>query len=153
MTLAEMENLIKKLDGRLTSVEQILPTLATRDDLLATTVGLRTDLRSDLLATRGELEAEIRATRSELEAEIRATRNELQVEIRATRSALTERIDQVKHHTDVRIEDARSDIRKVAEGVASLSTSMQANTRVLEDVVKRLDRHETVLQVLVNRRT
>jgi len=47
----------------------------------------------------------------------------------------------------------RSDIRKVAEGVASLSTSMQANTRVLEDVVKRLDRHETVLQVLVNRRT
>jgi hypothetical protein len=66
---------------------------------------------------------------------------------------LTERIDQVKHHTDVRIEDARSDIRKVAEGVASLSTSMQANTRVLEDVVKRLDRHETVLQVLVNRRT
>ena len=114
MTRTEMEDAIKNLDRRLVSVEQILPTLATKDDLFAT----RADLHAEIVATRRDL---------------------------------TERIEKVKRHTDVRIEDAREDIRKVAEGVASLSTSLQANTRLLENVVQRLGRHETVLEVLVKR--
>ena len=35
MTATEMEEVLKKLDLRLTNVEQILPTLATKDDLKA----------------------------------------------------------------------------------------------------------------------
>ncbi len=35
MTATEMEDVLKNLDRRLTNVEQILPTLATKDDLKA----------------------------------------------------------------------------------------------------------------------
>jgi hypothetical protein len=35
MTVTEMEDTIKNIDGRLTRIEQILPTLATKDDLKA----------------------------------------------------------------------------------------------------------------------
>lgn len=35
MTTAEMEDVLRNLDRRLTRVEQILPTLATKDDLKA----------------------------------------------------------------------------------------------------------------------
>ena len=112
MTRTKMEDEIKNLDRRLVSVEQILPTLATKEDLLAT--------RADLFATRDDLRAEIVATRRDL----------------------TERIEEVKRHADVLNEDTREDIRKVAEGVASLSTSLQANTRLMKDVVKRLERVE-----------
>ena len=66
MTPTEMEDAIRNLDRRLMSVEQILPTLATKDDL-----------------------------------------------------------EEVKRHTDIRIEDVRDEIRKVAEGVATLTMSVQ----------------------------
>ena len=35
MTATEMEEVLKNLDRRLTSIEQILPTLATKEDLKA----------------------------------------------------------------------------------------------------------------------
>ena len=35
MTATEMEEVLKKLDHRLTNIEQILPTLATKEDLKA----------------------------------------------------------------------------------------------------------------------
>lgn len=35
MTVTEMEDTIKHIDDRLTRIEQILPTLATKDDLMA----------------------------------------------------------------------------------------------------------------------
>lgn len=158
MNLTEMEDAINNLDRRMENVEQILPTLATGDGLLATTEDLaaeihttRNELRAELQTTANELRTEIHGVRNELRAEIRTTTNELRVEIRATRDELIERVDTVKRHADMRIEDAREDIRKVAEGVASLSTSLQANTRVLEDVVRRLGRHETILETLVRR--
>jgi exonuclease VII small subunit len=94
-----MEDAINNLDGRLRSVEQILPTLATKEDL------------------------------------------------RVMGNAL----DEIKSHADVRIEDARDDIRKVAEGVAAVATSLQGTSRVLDGVVTRLDRHEVVLEAVVER--
>lgn len=160
MTHTEMEDAIKSLNKQVASVEQILPTLATREDLLGTAADLRAelvttreDLHSEIESTRSELHAEILNTRRDLHAEILSTRAELHADIVATKDDLSDRIEAVKLHTDVRIEDARDDIRRVAEGVAALSTSLQANTRVLEDVVARLDRHETILDTLVKRST
>ena len=44
MTATEMEDVLKNLDRRLTNVEQILPTLATKEDLKA--FATKEDLKS-----------------------------------------------------------------------------------------------------------
>ena len=58
MTATEMEDVLKNLDRRLTNVEQILPTLATKEDLKA--FATKEDLKAfatkeDLEAVRGEM--------------------------------------------------------------------------------------------------
>ena len=57
MTAAQMEDVLKNLDRRLTNVEQILPTLATKEDLKA-------------LATKEELKS-VRQEMKELFSEAR----------------------------------------------------------------------------------
>jgi len=94
MKLTQMEDAIRNIDHRLVAVEQILPTLATKDD-----------------------------------------------------------IADAKRHTDVRFESLRDDMGKVAEGVASLATSLQENTRVLDAAVSRLNHHDTILHVVATRLT
>ena len=83
MTKTEMEDALKNLEHRPSRVEQILPTLATRQDL------------HDAFET-------------------------------------------ARRHTDIRVEDVRDDLRKVAEGVATL-------TMVVQDMGARFERRfETV---------
>ena len=50
MTATEMEDLLKKLDLRTSRIEQILPTLATKDDLKAFAT------KDDLVAVKMELQ-------------------------------------------------------------------------------------------------
>ena len=69
----------------------------------------------------------------------------------ATKADLREAFETARRHTDVRVEDVRDDIRKVAEGVASLSTSLRTNTRLLEDVVRRLGHVEDRLERVEDR--
>src|ERR671913_187022 len=95
MTPTEMEEAIKNFDLRLRATEQILPTLATKADLQVT--------RDELLATLAS-KAELQAVRDELLAAL-ASKEELQA-VRA----------ELRRHTDIRIEDVRDDIAKVAEG-------------------------------------
>ena len=63
MTATEMEDLLKNLDLRTSRIEQILPTLATKDDLkaFATKEDLREALKS--YATKEDLEREINGVR------------------------------------------------------------------------------------------
>jgi hypothetical protein len=67
-------------------------------------------------------------------------------DLAATRRELSERIAEVQRHADVRIEDARDDIRKVAESVAvlsgrvdGLSTDVRGVAFVLDTLVTRLE--------------
>ena len=60
-------------------------------------------------------------------------------------------LDTLKRHTDIRFDDLRDDISKVAVGVASMALTVQANQKTLEVVVTRLDRHEDVLKALVRK--
>ena len=55
----------RNVDGRVTAIEQILPTLATKTDLGAAIAPLATkaELLAELLATKAELRAEIREAR------------------------------------------------------------------------------------------
>jgi ABC-type transporter Mla subunit MlaD len=98
---ADMNRVLENLDHRLRTVEQILPTLATKADL-------------ERFATKTDLE-------------------------------------QLKRHTDMRFEDLRDDISKVAEGVASIASTVRANQTTLESVVNRLETHEDVLKALARR--
>ena len=96
MTRTEMEDAITNRDRRLVSVEQILPTLATKDDLR--------------------------------EAFVTARR-----------------------HADVRLEDVRDDIRKVAEGVAALTTVVQSMGARFEAVDRRFDSIDLRFDVMDHR--
>ena len=55
MTQTAMEDAIKNLDRRMGAVEQILPTLATKEDLLAA----KADLQAEIVATRSHLTGSI----------------------------------------------------------------------------------------------
>jgi hypothetical protein len=52
---------------------------------------------------------------------------------------------------DMRFDDLRDDIAKVAEGVASMALTVRASQTTLESVVNRLDRQEDALNALVRK--
>ena len=117
MDLNRMEAVIENIDTRLARVEQILPTLATREELHAAIAPL---------ATREEMHAAIQAavaplaTREELHAAIQAAVAPL-----ATRAemlaAIKEEGERSRRHTDVLIEDLRDDNRLILNHLIALS--------------------------------
>ena len=90
---------LKNIDRRLASVEQILPTLATKDELR-------------VLATKEELATAIAplATKAEMRETIATAVAPL-----ATQDGL----DELRRHMNILHEDLRSDIRLIAEHMAS----------------------------------
>ena len=76
MTATEMEDVLKNLDRRLTNVEQILPTLATKDDLKV--FATKDDLANGLRDVRREMK-ETFATKDDLQ-EVRKEMKELHAE-------------------------------------------------------------------------
>ena len=74
MTATEMEEVLKNLDHRLTNVEQILPTLATKEDLKA-------------FATREEIQATF-ATKEEMKELFSEARRHASVPFERTQEQL-----------------------------------------------------------------
>ena len=119
MTPAEMEHQIRNLDRRTARVEQILPTLATKDDLRA--LATKEDLKR--FATKEDLKRF--ATKEDLKRF--ATKEDLKAfptredpKGFATKDDLEEVRQDLRRHMLVLIEDVRGDIRLVAEAVATL---------------------------------
>ncbi len=120
----EMEQGLRNFDRRVDRIEQILPTLATRDDLkapiepLATKVELRAAIAEAIepLATKAELRAAIAEAVEPLatKAELRETKTEL-------RAAITESEHRMRTYFDVIGESLRDDIQLIATAVATLS--------------------------------
>lgn len=130
MTPREMEAMVRNLGARTTRIEQILPTLATKQDLensirdLATKGDLRAFATKDDLkkfATKNDLKKF--ATKEDLKRF--ATKDDL-------REGLAASLTESKHYTRVLFEDLKSDIRLLAEYLVRVS-----------DVVERLDRRST----------
>ena len=133
----EMEGVHRNLDDRMDRIEQILPTLATKDDLQATIAPLATkaELRAAIepLATRAELRAAIDkaveplATKPELRAAIDkaveplATKDQLRETKTELRTAITESEHRMRTYFDVIAESLRDDIQLIATAVATLS--------------------------------
>jgi ribosome-associated translation inhibitor RaiA len=121
-----VEAAIENIDARLARVEQILPTLATREELreaiapLATREEMHAAIQSALasavapLATREELYAAIQAAIAPL-----ATRAEMYTAIR-------EEGERSRRHTDILIEDVRDDNRLILEHLIVLSARVDA---------------------------
>jgi hypothetical protein len=135
MEVNRIEPAIENLDTRLARVEQILPTLATRQDLREAIAPL---------ATREELQAAIAplATRQEMHAAIQAaiaplaTREELHAAIQAAVAPLATRAEMLaaikdegersRRYTDVLIEDLRDDNRLILNHLIALSARVDA---------------------------
>ena len=119
---------LKNIDARLTKVEQILPGLATRDELQAAIAPL---------ATREEMRAAIAAAITAA-VEPLATREEMQAAIAgavaplATRDELHELrvlFEQDRQRWSMMFEDLRDDNRIILEHLVALSTRVDALAR------------------------
>jgi hypothetical protein len=97
MTATEMEEVLRKLDHRLTNVEQILPTLATKEDLKA-------------FATKEDLKAF--ATKEDLKEALKAY---------ATKDEMNERFDDAKRHAVILFEQTQEQLEVLAAHLADIS--------------------------------
>lgn len=126
----EAENLLKKLDRRVQNVEQILPTLATKEELQAAVAKL---------ATKEELQAAVAklATKEELAAAIAPL---------ATRAELAAESERMRRHFDVLAERIHDDVRIIAEGHVGLEAKVRRERKDVEQILaghnKRLTRLE-----------
>ena len=115
MDTAQMEQRLGSVERRVDRIEQILPTLATRNDLKAAIAPL---------ATKAELRAAIAplATKAELRAAIGESEQRMRAHVADAVSASEQRM---RTHFDVVAESLRDDIKLVAEAVAALSERQQ----------------------------
>ena len=112
---------LRNIDVRLTRVEQILPGLATREELHAAIAPLATreEMRAAIAAAVAPL-----ATRDEMHAAIAAAVAPL-----ATREELRVQREQDRHHWTMMFEDLRDDNRIILEHLLALSARVDALAR------------------------
>ena len=100
MSPADVITMVKNLERRLSAVEQILPTLATKEDLRA-------------FATKEDLKAF--ATKEDLNEALKPY---------ATRVEMEEKFEEAKRFALVLHEDLKSDIALLAEHLADVMTRL-----------------------------
>jgi hypothetical protein len=108
MTPEATATLIKNLDLRTSRIEQVLPTLATKDDL-------------KVFATKDDLKAF--ATKDDLKTY--ATKEEMREALHALEERLVAAIAETRRHAVVLNEDVRGDIRLLAEHLAELMSEVR----------------------------
>lgn len=123
-----IDDVIRNIDTRLERVEQILPTLATKDELRDAVAHL---------ATKDELRDAVAplATKVELQDTASAIRNELREEGARTR-----------RHFDVVAERLEGSIRLLAEGHEAYRESTDRRFQAVDVALTRLDRRVTRLE-------
>ena len=119
-----LEKRVENLEHRVATVEQILPTLATKADLAE----LRTATKADLAELRIETKADLAELKTSLKAEIKAES------------------EQTRRHFDVVAEGMRADVRLIAEGLAALQGSTDARHADIMSVLMQHDRRLTRLE-------
>ncbi len=130
-----MEEVLKNLDRRVARIEQILPTLATRDELRKEVARLATkeELRKAIepLATKEELRKAIEplATKEELRKAIEplATKEELREAVAglATKEEVRAEGERTRAHFNAVAERLEEQIRLIAEGLLALTRQFE----------------------------
>jgi hypothetical protein len=117
-----LHQVVRNIDRRLERVEQILPTLPTRDEMHA---ALDTAIRGAVapLATREELDRKIAPL--------------------ATKDELKEEFERSRRHTEILFESLKGDIRLVAEGLAPTQTEV---THIIRPTLASHDQRITALE-------
>ena len=121
MTPTEMETLLQKLDARVANIEQILPTLATREGLAAVRTELAAQIDSSAQAVRTELAEQIHSAAQAVRTELA---EQIQSSAQTVRAELTEQIQSSANGLRVLIEASRDDTRVLAEHVLDLMTRL-----------------------------
>ena len=130
MSTVRMEQRLENVERRVDRIDQILPALATRDDLKAAIAPLATkvELRAAIapLATKAELRAAIAESEQRMcdrmDAIATGLRKELREDMRThVAGAIAASEQRLRTHFDVVAESLRDDIRLVAEAVVTLS--------------------------------
>ena len=111
MTPTDLEAMMQNLNHRVARIEQILPTLATRDDLAP-------------LATRSGVDALVQQLLAEL-----VTKSDLDLLRKEFREELAAGFDDAKRYALVLHEDLKSDIRLIAEHVAEVMSRLPPRGR------------------------
>ena len=114
MRAEQMEQRFNNLEVRVDRTEQILPTLATRDDLQVAVEPLAT--KAELHAAKEELRAELRAAVEPL-----ATKTELRELRSEVLTTVAESEQRMRTHFDVVTEGLRDDIKLIAAAFESLA--------------------------------
>ena len=107
---------VQNIDARLVRVEQILPSLTTREELQAVIAPLAT--REEMHAAIGAAVAPL-ATREEMHTGFRLVIDQLRAEIKQEGG-------RSRRYTDVLIEDLREDNRLILEHLIALSARVDA---------------------------
>lgn len=122
-----LEDVIRNIESRVRRIEQILPTLATREELQAAIAPLATREDIAALATREDIAP--LATREEIAS--LATREE--IALLATReemyAAIATEGERARRHATALFEDLRDDNRIVLEHLVALSARVDDLTR------------------------
>ena len=133
----ELETQIKNIADRAERIEQILPTLATKDDLKV--FATKDDLK--VFATKEDLKAY--ATKEDLKAF--ATKEDLKAY--ATREDLKEEGERTRRHFDVVADGIKTSVEKIAEGYEVLGARINGLRSELKadiaDHERRITRLET----------
>jgi hypothetical protein len=122
MDTAMIDAHLENIDRRLTNLEQILPTLATKEELTA--LATKADLTALAAKEALRLAVESLATKEELRLAIEplATKEELRLAIEplATKGELREGFERVRQHLTILIEHQDDKIQLLIDHVQSL---------------------------------
>jgi len=127
-----LEQVVRNVDARLTRVEQILPTLATKAELKEAVAPLAT--RDEMHAAIAEAVAPL-ATKAELAKAVAplATRAEMH-------TAIAEEGERTRRHFDVVAERLEGHIKLLAEGHAALRDDVRDMRTEVKTDIAQLDR-------------
>jgi hypothetical protein len=155
MDIMALEQLVKNIDLRLGRIEQILPTLATKDDLKgfptaddpkgfvtkADLQGFPTEHDPKGFATKADLQG----FPTEHDPKGFATKDDLKVF--ATKEELREESQRTRQQFNAVAERIEGYVRVVAEGHGNLEQRLDETNRQFELAIARLDRRVTRLEV------
>ena len=130
------EHGVKYIERRLTAVEQILPTLATKTDLEAAVEDMGTEIQTAIATAIAPLatKAEVAEVKEELSAAIRAEGVE------------------TRRHFDVVAEGMRADVRMLAEGIVAVQSHGDTRHHHVMGTLNEHDRRLTRLEALPSKR-
>jgi len=128
---AEIVDKLMDLDDRVGTIEQILPTLLTRDEFQTAMEKVAT--KKDLEAFRSDMATDLAAVRAEM-----ATKDDLEALRSEVQLGFVNFSSEIRRHFDVVAESLRGDIRLLADGHSYVVGRLDIVDQRLDAIERRL---------------